>query len=297
MVCNKLRRSTSCISSFILVAKNPANMRQTIRTAMTTLVNEGPSEFLKKASRYIGFHPEFLYYKYLSDFNITVESEEMKVNISNYLGDYREAVYFKQNECELMKDIITECSEESVFLDVGANIGLSSILVNEVVGTVYSIEPHPANCSHMLKNVEINDANIDIYQCALSDTCGFLKLAGTRGGFLADGSAALVSEDISISSKAGPSEGLTELNVHIVMGDELVTSEFGVVPNIVKIDVEGAEMQVINGLSNTLADDRTRIIYIELHEKGEYTPGDIISAVKSYGFDVETRDGYIKAEK
>lgn len=90
-------------------------MRQIIRTAMRTLVNEGPRELLKKASRYIGFHPEFLYYKYLSDFNIAIENEEIQVNISNYLGDYREAVYFKQNEHELIQDIITECNEESVF--------------------------------------------------------------------------------------------------------------------------------------------------------------------------------------
>lgn len=183
------------------------------------------------------------------------------------------------------------------FFDIGANIGLSSILVSEVVKNVYSIEPLPANCSHMLKNVEVNDANIDIYQCAISDTCGFLKLAGTRGGFIADGSAALVSEGIDIPSKPGPSDGLTELNVHIVKGDELVTSEFSVVPNVIKIDVEGAEMQVINGLSNTLANDKTRIVYIELHKKGGYAPEDIISAVKSYGFDVETKDKYIKAKK
>ena len=272
-------------------------MRQIIRTAMTTLIKEGSSEFLEKLYRYIGLTPAFLYCKYLSNYNVNIGGEEMEVNISDYLGDYREAVYFEQNEYELMQDIITECSGESAFLDVGANIGLSSILVSEVVESVYSIEPHPANCSHMLKNMEINNADVDIYQCALSDSSGFLKLKGTRGGFLADGSAALVSEGIDIPSKTGPSQGTTELNVHIEKGDRLVKNELGVVPNIIKIDVEGAEMQVVNGLSNTLVDENIQVMYIELHDKGGYTPEDLISTVKSFGFNIKKRDGYIKAEK
>jgi FkbM family methyltransferase len=264
---------------------------------VTTLIKAGPREFFKRVSHYVGVTPKFLYYKFLSDYTIEIRGEKMEVNISDYFGDYREAVYFERNEKELMSDIISECSEESVYLDVGANIGLSSILVSDVLKTVFSIEPHPANCSHMLKNMEINNSNIDIYQCALSDSSGFLKLGGTRGGFLADGSAALVSEGIDIPSKAGPSQGITKLNVHIKKGDELVTSELGVIPNIIKIDVEGAEMDVINGLSNTLADDSTQIVYIELHEKGKYTSEDIISDLKSFGFSIEKRDRYIKANK
>ena len=56
-------------------------------------------------------------------------------------------------------------------------------------------------------------------------------------------------------------------------------------------------MQVVNGLSNTLVDENIQVMYIELHDKGGYTPEDLISTVKSFGFNIKKRDGYIKAEK
>lgn len=239
----------------------------------------------------------YLYFRFVGKYSLQVQGAEMNVNISNRLGDYRQVMFFERNEHNLMNEIIAECDEKTTYLDVGANIGLSSILVAGMVKQVYSIEPHPVNCSHLLKNLEINDADIDVYQCALSDKFGFHRLGGSRGGFLADGSAALVSEDITIPNKTGPSKKIMKLNVHVQKGDHLVNTEFNTVPDIIKIDVEGAEMKAIDGLSNTLSNPRCSVVITEHHEKGHYELNDLISTLESFGFRVDRKGRFIKGKK
>ena len=66
-----------------------------------------------------------------------------------------------------------------VFLDVGANIGLYTILAGKHVGSdglVYAFEPHLGNALRLMKNVRENglDAQVKVLSVALNDTSGFI---------------------------------------------------------------------------------------------------------------------------
>jgi hypothetical protein len=75
------------------------------------------------------------------------------------------------------------------------------------------------------------------------------------------------------SSKAG--EGMSRLSgggstkdtiqVESWRGDELIAESELPSPTVVKIDVEGAELKVIEGMSNKLASEECRLVYCEIH--------------------------------
>jgi hypothetical protein len=59
------------------------------------------------------------------------------------------------------------------------------------------------------------------------------------------------------------------------------------VPTVVKIDVEGAEVAVLDGLSGTLADGATRLVYCEIH-RDQVADADVVDRLRPHGFEVET---------
>ena len=77
----------------------------------------------------------------------------------------------------------------------------------------------------------------------------------------------------------------------MISGDSLIDRDDLPSPDVVKIDVEGAELQVIQGLSSALAN--ARVVYCEVHPQ-HVDEEDVFDALRSLGFTVErlgTREG------
>lgn len=75
------------------------------------------------------------------------------------------------------KALAKACSsvEKPIFVDVGANVGLYSLLVTKAVPAVHVLayEPHPGLCKQMKYNLSINTGrNISVFECAISDQLG-----------------------------------------------------------------------------------------------------------------------------
>lgn len=167
-----------------------------------------------------------------------------------------------------------------IFWDVGANIGFYSLLAAGCSDVkVIAFEPNPATVGVLKKNIEINNrSNIRVLNIALSELegrAGFntIKLGST------DARAHLVNEK---------TKGNIEVDVH--RGDKLV--EFGVVPkpNILKIDVEGAEYLVMKGMSGALSN--CRLIICEVHsmiERYGNSMGDIETLLNDAGYHIENK--------
>lgn len=247
----------------------------------------GISSFVNKAYGYLDAKLRYWYWKANGDKPIRVDDHEIRIRVSNYWGDYREIRFFEGNEVEEMRDILEELGEDDVFLDVGANIGIHSILGSNVAKETYAIEPYPVNASHLLSNKYANESEIEIYNCAFSDGEQYIRLAGPKGGFLADGSAALSHH--SISSKVGPGDKSNEIHVRTETGDEFLNDNHLNAPNVVKIDVEGEEKRVIDGLENTLNSQECRVVYCEIHED-RIDSGDVIEKLEALGFSIEEID-------
>ncbi|MEL6457006.1 MAG: FkbM family methyltransferase [Cyanobacteria bacterium J06636_27] len=127
----------------------------------------------------------------------------------------------------------------SVVFDLGAHVGFHSLLASVLVGSqgkVYAFEPMPKNLSYLKEHIKINKIkNIAVINAAVSDSCG----------------TAYFQENIC--SFQGHLASVGNIKVKTVSLDEMISQGEIPNPNYIKIDVEGAELQVLNGAKNLLA--------------------------------------------
>ena len=184
-------------------------------------------------------------------------------------------------ERPILTDLISNLRQDDIFYDIGANIGLYSCLVADVVaGPVFAFEPHPGNADRLEKNIELNGANISILRYAIANSVGKAELNVTLKEIGSAGHS-LVSD---------PSDSLDKISVEKKQGDDLIAEENLPQPTVLKIDVEGAESAVLEGMESTLSRTDCRLVYCETHANRLEMQGSSISAVhdklKGHGFSV-----------
>ena len=144
-----------------------------------------------------------------------------------------------------------------VFLDIGAHIGKYTVIGAKMVGRqglVISVEPHPTNYKVLRENINLNNLNnVIALNVAAWNREGHLKF------FIAKESG---SHSLKIN------HGLGAINVRARPLDTLL-EELGVKRvNYIKIDVEGAEAEVLEGLTLTLQKWKpTVIVEVWRHEE------------------------------
>ena len=184
-----------------------------------------------------------------------------------------------QGEQEILQLFISSLRGGDVFYDIGANIGLYSIILAKVVGTsgqVIAFEPGTEADEHLRDNVEANAlTNVRCFQRALGDRSGHEKFYKGQGN--AD------------SSLVRPPTGayMGHEMVDVVEGDRLVESENLPLPSAVKVDVEGNEYAVLKGLSQTLQQPCCRMISCEVHPAllpPDVKLEDVLALLESLGF-------------
>jgi FkbM family methyltransferase len=166
-----------------------------------------------------------------------------------------------------------------VLFDVGANIGFFSLVGSRLVGSegrVVAFEPVAENVAAIHANAELNGlANITVMECAAGATRGRERL--------------LRVEDLSWShlESRGPHPGtIDSVEVDVVPIDELVRSGELPPPTAVKIDVEGSEIDVLEGMAETIERHRPAIV-CELHE----TAALFADLMERHGYAVENLEG------
>ena len=153
-----------------------------------------------------------------------------------------------------------------VFVDVGANVGYYTLLASRLVGDagrVVAIEAHPRMAELLRRNVIINGRfNISTWHRAAWWRAETLSLHARRH-FAANSSAGSLGE--SALQTLDDQEDV--VRVDAVPLDDLL-SDLPVV-HLIKIDVEGAEVQVVKGLRATLEKNpRITVIF-------EWSPGQL----------------------
>jgi FkbM family methyltransferase len=208
-------------------------------------------------------------------------------------------------ERPILENLIGELRPDDVFYDVGANIGLYSCLAADEVETeVVAFEPHPLNADRLEENVELNDASVSVYRRALSASSGTAELALAPDFPLEKlGSAGHTILEDYFDEEAAESESV---RVSKQRGDRLVAEEDLAPPTVVKIDVEGTEMDALSGLESALSRPECRLVYCEVHDERLRSQGHSASELRTFleerGFVVEDRsirDGqpFFRAEK
>tara|TARA_B100000287_G_scaffold430074_1_gene484630 strand:+ start:1384 stop:2109 length:726 start_codon:yes stop_codon:yes gene_type:complete len=153
---------------------------------------------------------------------------------------------------------ITSFDKGSVFVDVGANIGSYSLLAAKTrKTTTYAFEPHPLNFAELCTNIYLNNLkNITPYPIALTDSSKFdtfnisQMIPGAADNSFAENSR--LGESISLGCYG------TKLDNLFIEG---VIEQ----PDYIKIDVDGAELNVLYGASIVL--QNAKEVQVELRKK------------------------------
>ncbi|MBI1180512.1 MAG: FkbM family methyltransferase [Alphaproteobacteria bacterium] len=158
-------------------------------------------------------------------------------------------------------------------VDVGANIGYFSLLAARLVGpsgAVHAVEASPAIADLLERNVALNGfANVTVHRVAASDRAGKLHLfSGGAGGNL----GASTTRD----HRAAEAGYALEAEVPARPLSEIVPLDALLAARIVKIDVEGAEADVLAGLASVMdrfGPDTVFVVELTLAELGEGAAG------------------------
>lgn len=157
-----------------------------------------------------------------------------------------------------------------VFYDIGANVGFYSTIAARIVGPsgrVYAFEPCPEFAAAARRNAALNGfSNVEVIEAAVSDR---------------PGEARFVLGPVGANSSTGPGGGVAVISIDECEGLRP--------PDVVMIDVEGAEVGVLRGMLRTIREHRPAII-CEVHWVVAEFDG-VRRELESEGYDARTLRG------
>lgn len=182
------------------------------------------------------------------------------------------------DEINLLRKYITK---DTIFLDIGANVGNYSVLLSDLTKNIYAFEPSPLSLDRCRRNFIINGLDPDhVIPLAISDkvsTSGFTDLGG--------------------SSTLNHLSEMDKENIQVKTGtlDRWINKSFnGQKLNIIiNIDVEGHEAGVLKGAKMLLKSNMVSFMLMEILDKKSV----IFNMLKTYGYRVKHITGnnyYVK---
>lgn len=277
-------------------------MRSKIREGLTVLSEEGLGSLLRDV---LSYFYETAYWSVYDSYTLAIRDTEVSFTAPNRTVVERNKRRFDSEKRELT-DLLGEIEADDVFFDVGANTGLYTLFMAKRCpnATVVALEPYPPNVRLLKRDIERNGLkNVDVRSVALSDSADTVKFDQPEQEDAGYGSG-------SIEPEPGGSNSTVEVTAK--SGDELILDGAIPTPNAVKIDVEGSEPLVVEGMEDALSTPECRLVYCEIHRSDvEYRPSigdfgmtlpDMKERFEELGFEVEelqTRGSevFLKAHK
>jgi len=200
-------------------------------------------------------------------------SSGLKIEVNPYIDKGVESALFFTGtyEAGTLSFISEHLNEGDCFVDIGANIGLMSIIAAQKVGfhgRVISIEPNPSTAEILHRNITYNHVkNIEVIPMALGSKPGkaliFPNWHINRGG------ASLIRKG----------DGEAGIEVEVSTLDSLL-NKLNNKPKMLKIDVEGFELEVLRGASKCLQHKNPPIIIVEISAERETSGGHFSSILE-----------------
>jgi FkbM family methyltransferase len=212
-------------------------------------------------------------------------------------GPFRESDFdfaLGQYERETVDALYQFCRPGMTVFDIGANAGYLTLLMAKLVGAsghVYAFEPIPQNCQYLSETLRINGLrNVAVHQVAVSDQVGKAQM-NYVGIF--DGFAALINggHDYYRGQSVNTVSVTTTTLDHFC--NDMRIAEIG----LIKMDIEGAEMLALAGMSRILAVQQP-VVIIEFWGAENIIEGTRL--LKSQGYSVKTLsawNGFVRGVK
>ncbi|HXM47352.1 MAG TPA: FkbM family methyltransferase [Pyrinomonadaceae bacterium] len=175
---------------------------------------------------------------------------------------------------------------DDVFVDVGANVGVYTVLASAVGASSISIEPIENAFDQLMLNIHLNNLSdrVDAHRIGVGSKKGTLKFtyALDTTNHVVDGAEA---KDTPVCE------------VEVATLDSIVDA---VEPVLLKIDVEGFETEVIAGADEVLSKESLLAVVMELNGSGRrygYDEDRVFESMRDYGFVPYAYDPYQRALK
>ena len=177
-------------------------------------------------------------------------------------------------------------NNSSVMYDIGANVGAYSLICGKIAtikknSIVYSFEPVPQTFSALLKNVNQNQL-FDFVKC-------FPVALGKNIEILPINLSSEMSGD-AMHAVGDPIDAYGNLfvpkhryNIMCFSLDKFIKLYKLELPTMIKIDVDGTELDILNGSLETLASNRLKDILVEVRKESKISEN-VVNLLKEFNF-------------
>lgn len=173
---------------------------------------------------------------------------------------------YGERECRLLRKLVPR---DKIALDIGANRGSYAYWLSKLATHVILFEPLPYLARYLER---VSPQNVSVKNLGLSDKSGKIELhIPIRDGHLVEGEATINRLDAPFRTFPIKTSSLDEFELENI--------------GFMKIDVEGHEIEVINGAKKTILLNRP-IMLIEIEQRHITFPiDDVFQAINELGYD------------
>ena len=191
----------------------------------------------------------------------------LKFSATSELEKYR-ALSIYEKEPETIAWIDSWASDKIIFIDIGANIGVFSMYAahKHKSSKVYSIEPVFMNYCALQRNRELNNfENVYPLNIAISNVNSIQKLSITDDRVGNSGAQILAITDKQINISSMKTEAVLVYTL-----DDLIRIHGLSSPTHIKIDVDGIESLILDGMGGILSSPTLKSVLIEFNSLSEF---------------------------
>lgn len=180
-------------------------------------------------------------------------SRKSRILVSRGLTGATGCIYFGLSEFNDMMFVVHFLRKDDLFIDVGSNVGVYSILAGcETCCSVVAIEPIPETFLKLVDNIKINDLGklVEAVNIGLADTPGDLLFSSSFD---------------TVNHVMVSGDGTDGIRVPVDTLDNICSR----CPALIKIDVEGYESKVLLGAIKVLKDPILKVVIVEINGSGD----------------------------
>lgn len=201
-----------------------------------------------------------------------------------FRGVYRFWVGKDGYEDRFGRGMLANVGKGDVVWDIGANVGLySEKFLDNGARSVVCFEPAPDAIQALTRRFAAEDRRerVRVVPAALSNARGVAR-------FQADGASPV--------NKLSTDDATGAIEVPVMRGDEALVDHSLPHPDVIKVDVEGFELEVIEGLDGVFGSGPVRAVFVEvhfalLHARGlDRAPAEIVRRLEQRNFRVSWLD-------
>ncbi|WP_287601770.1 FkbM family methyltransferase [Thiothrix sp.] len=185
---------------------------------------------------------------------------------------------FEPQETQLVRDILKDVD---LFINIGANVGYYCCHALSLEKPVIAVEPITRNLYYLLKNIQNNGwkTRAQIFPVALGHDTNILEMWGGGTG------ASLIKGWASI-----PESYVTQ--VPVLSLDRVIGNSLQGKRALILVDIEGAELMMLQGAIQTLAHTPRPIWIVEISSTEHQPTGTLVNPNFTQTFDIFFNQGY-----